>query len=118
MIRASSVPSSEPQPLSPSSNPLDGDLRSVNYRCEVRPADTALVRNGKGASPNLISSYLAASCAFTDRFNFASEFEDGFLVHVTDDGHDQASVRIDCQSDVVVLLCDDASCSFIEATVQ
>ena len=96
----------------------NGDFGFVDDRCEVRAADAALVGNGERATLQFVAGDFAFARLGGERFQFLGQLDEILLIHVTDDGDDQAELGVHRDADVNVVLEHDFLRGFIQAGIE
>ena len=81
----------------------DGNFRSIHDRSEACAADTAQAGNGKACALHFLWLELAFASFFRQFGQLLADFFQTFLIHVFDDGNNQAVWRIGCETDVEVI---------------
>src|SRR5580698_5112959 len=90
----------------------------INDGRKSSAADSAEVGNGESPALHLFRRQFFLAGFYRKLGELSGEFDDVFLVDVTDDGHQQAAIRIDGDADVDVLLVDDFLFRHVDTGVE
>src|SRR5690348_3928653 len=92
-----------------------GNFGIVDDGRKSRPADAAQIRNREDPAGHFLEAKLFLPRSLGKLARLFRKLRDAFLIHVADDGNNQAIARIDGNSDIEIVLVDDLPVGHIDA---